>query len=390
LDEELRADGRKLEEVRAISVELGYLPRAHGSALFTRGETQALVALTLGTSRDEQRIDSIEGEYFKRFMLHYNFPGFSVGETGRFFTSRREIGHGNLAERALSNHVPGEDVFPYTLRIVSDITESNGSSSMASVCGGSLAMMDGGVPLENHVAGVAMGLITDGERYRILTDIQGLEDHLGDMDFKVTGSAKGITAFQLDTKIEGLPREIMAQALEQARTARAHILDVMNEAIDKSRESLSPYAPKITSISIPTDKIRDIIGKGGATIRRIQDETGASLEVEDDGTVKIAAVDQESGDAALDWVRMLTADAEVGKVYEGKVKDIVKFGAFVEILPGKEGLLHISEVDTRRIDRVEDVLQVGDAVQVKVLEVDSSGKIRLSRKALLQEAAESR
>jgi len=383
LDESVRADGRKLDEVRPIDIIPSFLPRAHGSALFTRGETQALVSLTLGTSRDEQRIDSIEGEYFKRFLLHYNFPGFSVGETGRFFTGRREIGHGHLAERALRPMIPAEDVFPYTLRVVSDITESNGSSSMATVCGGSLALMDGGVPVREHVAGVAMGLITDGERYRILTDIQGLEDHLGDMDFKVTGSSKGITAFQLDTKIEGLPREIMEKALEQALVARRHILGLMNEALPESRGQLSPYAPKITSIKIPTDKIRDIIGKGGATIRRIQEETGATIEVEDDGTVKVAAVDQGSGDAALEWIGFLTAEAEVGKIYDGKVKDIVKFGAFVEILPGKDGLLHISEIANERIGRVEDVLSVGDHIQVKVIEVDSQGKVRLSRKVLL-------
>jgi polyribonucleotide nucleotidyltransferase len=383
LDESLRADGRKLDEVRNIEILPTFLPRSHGSALFTRGETQAMVSLTLGTSRDEQRIDSIEGEYFKRFMLHYNFPGFSVGETSRMFTSRREIGHGNLAERALRPMIPSEDGFPYTLRIVSDITESNGSSSMASVCGGSIALMDGGVPMTGHVAGVAMGLVTDGERFRILTDIQGLEDHLGDMDFKVTGSAKGITAFQLDTKIEGLPREIMEQALQQAEVARKHILDVMNESLSESRPELSPYAPKITSIKVPKDKIRDIIGKGGATIRRIQEETGATIEVEDDGTVKVAAINQEGGDAALEWIGFLTAEAEVGKVYDGKVKDIVKFGAFVEILPGKDGLLHISEIANERIDRVEDVLTVGEHVQVKVIEVDSQGKVRLSRRVLL-------
>lgn len=388
LEESVRADGRKLDEVRNINIEQTFLPRSHGSTLFTRGETQAIVALTLGTSRDEQRIDSIEGEYFKRFLLHYNFPGFSVGETGRFFTGRREIGHGNLAERALRPLVPSEENFPYTLRIVSDITESNGSSSMASVCGGSLAMMDAGVPITGHVAGVAMGLITDGERFRILTDIQGLEDHLGDMDFKVAGSEKGITAFQLDTKIEGLPREIMEQALQQAYTARMHILGVMNEAMAEPRPELSPYAPKITSIKVPTDKIRDIIGKGGATIRRIQEETGATIEVEDDGTVKIAAVDKASGDAAVEWIGFLTAEAEVGKVYDGKVKDIVKFGAFVEILPGKDGLLHISEIAHERIGRVEDVLSVGEHVQVKVVEVDNQGKVRLSRKVLLESSDE--
>jgi polyribonucleotide nucleotidyltransferase len=385
LDDSKRADGRDLTTVRQITIDPTFLPRTHGSALFTRGETQALVVATLGTSRDEQRIDNLEGEYFKRFMLHYNFPGFSVGEVGRFFTGRREVGHGNLAERSLKPVVPGEEVFPYTLRIVSDVTESNGSSSMASVCGGSLALMDAGVPIKAPVAGVAMGLVTDGERFRVLTDIQGLEDHLGDMDFKVAGTRKGITAFQLDTKIEGLPEEVMKAALAQAYDARIHILDCMDEVLPKHRDDVSPHAPKITSIKIPTDKIRDIIGKGGVTIRRIQEETGATIEVEDDGTVKIAAVDGKSGDAALEWISFLTAEPEVNKVYDGKVKTITKFGAFVEILPGQDGLLHISEIDHKRIDRVEDVFQVGDSVQVKVVDVDNQGKIRLSRKVLLED-----
>jgi len=384
LGESLRPDGRALDEVRAIDIAPGFLPRTHGSALFTRGQTQALVAVTLGTSRDEQRIDNLEGEYFKRFMLHYNFPGFSVGEVGRFFTSRREIGHGNLAERALRCIIPDEDAFPYTLRVVSDIMESNGSSSMATVCGGSLALMDAGVPLGAHVAGVAMGLVTDGERFRVLTDIQGLEDHLGDMDFKVAGTRKGITAFQLDTKIEGLPEQVMKDALAQARDARNHILDKMEAALPEPRPEVSRFAPKITAIQIPVEKIRDVIGKGGVTIRRIQDETGATIEVEDDGTVRIAAVDQESGDAAIQWISYLTAEAEVGKVYDGKVKTITKFGAFVEILPGQDGLLHISEIDHKRVNRVEDFFQVGDHVQVKVVDIDDQGKIRLSRKALLE------
>ena len=386
LDEELRADGRGLDEVRDITIDPGFLPRAHGSSLFTRGETQALVATTLGTSRDEQRIDGIEGEYFKRFMLHYNFPGFSVGEVGRFFTGRREVGHGNLAERALRPLIPSEDDFPYTVRLVSDVTESNGSSSMASVCGGSLALMDAGVPMKSHVAGVAMGLITDGERFRVLTDIQGLEDHLGDMDFKVAGTRDGITTFQLDTKIEGLPEQVMRDALAQAKAARMHILDKMEAVLPQARPDVSRYAPKITSVKINPDRIRDVIGKGGATIRRIQEETGATIEVEDDGTVKIAAVNGESSDAAIEWIKYLTAEAEVGKVYDGKVKTITKFGAFVEILPGTDGLLHISEIDHKRIERVEDVFQVGDSVQVKVVDIDSAGKIRLSRKVLLETA----
>ena len=387
LRESLRADGRKLDEVRPITIVPSFLPRAHGSSLFTRGETQALVATTLGTSRDEQRIDNLEGEYFKRFMLHYNFPGFSVGEVGRFFTGRREIGHGNLAERALRPLIPDEEEFPYTIRVVSDITESNGSSSMATVCGGALALMDAGVPLKAHVAGVAMGLITDGESFRVLTDIQGLEDHLGDMDFKVAGTRKGITAFQLDTKIEGLPEQVMRDALAQARTARMHILDVMEQSMPSARPEVSRHAPKITSIKINTERIRDVIGKGGATIRRIQEETGATIEVEDDGTVRIAAVNGESSDAAVEWINYLTAEAEVGKVYDGKVKTITKFGAFVEILPGTDGLLHISEIDHKRINRVEDVFQVGDTVQVKVVDIDNAGKIRLSRKVLLEAAA---
>ncbi|MBM4117138.1 polyribonucleotide nucleotidyltransferase [bacterium] len=387
LEESLRADGRGLDQVRPINIVAGFLPRAHGSSLFTRGETQALVATTLGTSRDEQRIDNLEGEYFKRFMLHYNFPGFSVGEVGRFFTGRREIGHGNLAERALRPLIPDEEEFPYTIRVVSDILESNGSSSMATVCGGSLALMDAGVPLKAHVAGVAMGLVTDGERYRVLTDIMGLEDHLGDMDFKVAGTRAGITAFQLDTKIEGLPDNVMRDALAQARTARLHILDVMEAALPAARPEVSRHAPKITSIKISTERIRDVIGKGGATIRRIQEETGATIEVEDDGTVRIAAINGESSDAAVEWIHYLTAEAEVGKVYDGKVKTITKFGAFVEILPGTDGLLHISEIDHKRINRVEDVFQVGDTVQVKVVDIDTAGKIRLSRKVLLEAAA---
>jgi polyribonucleotide nucleotidyltransferase len=387
LDEQLRADGRSLDEVRDITIDPGFLPRTHGSTLFTRGETQALVATTLGTSRDEQRIDGIEGEYFKRFMLHYNFPGFSVGEVGRFFTGRREVGHGNLAERALRPLIPDESEFPYTIRLVSDVTESNGSSSMASVCGGSLALMDAGVPIKSHVAGVAMGLITDGERFRVLTDIQGLEDHLGDMDFKVAGTRAGITTFQLDTKIEGLPEQVMRDALAQAKAARMHILDKMEAVLPEARADVSRHAPKITSVKINPDRIRDVIGKGGATIRRIQEETGATIEVDDDGTVKIAAVNGESGDAAVEWIKYLTAEAEVDKVYDGKVKTITKFGAFVEILPGTDGLLHISEIDHKRIDRVEDVFQVGDSVQVKVVDIDTAGKIRLSRKVLLETAS---
>jgi len=385
LEEGVRADGRGLKDVRAIEIETGILPRAHGSALFTRGETQALVAVTLGTQQDEQKIDALEGESWKSFMLHYNFPPFSVGEVGFFRgAGRREIGHGMLAERGLEPMVPANEDFPYTIRIVSDITESNGSSSMASVCGGSLAMMDAAVPLHAPVAGVAMGLIKEGDKIAILTDILGVEDHLGDMDFKVTGTENGITAFQLDTKIKGLSRQIMEDAMENAKAARLHILGEMNKAMPSHRDNLSQYAPKISTIQIPTNRIGELIGPGGKNIKRIQEETGANVEVNDDGIVFVSSPDQAAGQACVDLIAGMMAEAEVGKTYKGKIKRITDFGAFVEILPNKEGLLHISEVAHERIAKVEDVLKEGEQVEVTVLEVDQAkGRIRLSRKALL-------
>ncbi len=385
LDQNLRLDGRGLEDIRPITCEVGVLPRAHGSALFTRGETQSLVSTTLGTSDDEQMLDTIEGESWKRYMLHYNFPAFSVGEVGRFGgPGRREIGHGALAERAIRPMIPAKDKFPYTIRIVSEILESNGSSSMASVCGGSLALMDAGVPVEKPIAGIAMGLVIEDKRVAVLSDILGAEDHLGDMDFKVTGTADGITAFQLDTKIAGISDAVMMKALNQAKTGRLHILSVMNQTIQESRADISPYAPKVTTITIPTDKIREIIGPGGKVVKRIQEESGAKIEIEDDGTVRVIAVNTESAEIALARIREITAEAEVGKTYEGEVRSILAFGAFVQILPGKDGLLHISEIAHRRLERVEEELKVGDIVKVKVLEVNGDGKIRLSRKALIE------
>ncbi|HUV35578.1 MAG TPA: polyribonucleotide nucleotidyltransferase [Patescibacteria group bacterium] len=384
LEEKIRTDGRRFDELRDVSCEVGVLPRTHGSALFTRGETQSLVVTTLGTSSDEQRIDDLEGESWKNYMLHYNFPPFSVGEVGFFRgPGRREIGHGALAERAIKPLIPVDEVFPYTIRVVSDILESNGSSSMATVCGGSLALMDAGVPIPKAVAGVAMGLVMENGSYAVLTDILGLEDHLGDMDFKVTGTCDGITAFQMDVKVHGISKQILEQALEQARRARLEILDVMNKTIAKPREELSPYAPKIVQIKIPIDKIREVIGPGGKMIRHIQDETGAKIDIEDDGTVTIAAVDQEGGKKALEMIEEITAEPEIDKVYSGTVRSIVNFGAFVEILPGQDGLLHISEIDTRRVNKVEDVLKLGQKIDVKVIGIDREGKIRLSRKVLL-------
>lgn len=384
LDEKIRTDGRTYDQIRDISCEVAVLPRTHGSALFTRGETQSLVVTTLGTSADEQRIDALEGESRKNYMLHYNFPPFSVGEVGFFRgPGRREIGHGALAERAIKPVIPEDELFPYTIRIVSDILESNGSSSMATVCGGSLALMDAGVPISKAVAGVSMGLVMEGGKHAVLTDILGLEDHLGDMDFKVTGTRDGITAFQMDVKVAGISRQIMEQALEQAHGARLKILDSMDAIISKPRESISPYAPKIVQIKIPVDKIREIIGPGGKMIRHIQDTSGAKIEIEDDGTVLIAAVDQAAGDKALQMIEELTAEPEVGKVYKGVVRSILKFGAFVQIMPGRDGLLHISEIDNKRVERVEDVLNLGDEIEVKVIGVDREGKVRLSRKVLL-------
>jgi polyribonucleotide nucleotidyltransferase len=383
LGEKSRVDGRSYAEIRPVTCETGILPRAHGSALFTRGETQSLVSTTLGTSRDEQLLDTIEGENWKRYMLHYNFPNFSVGEVGPFRgPGRREVGHGALAERAIKPMIPSSEEFPYTIRVVSEILESNGSSSMASVCGGSLALMDAGVPIHKAVAGIAMGLVVEGDEIAILSDILGAEDHLGDMDFKVTGTADGITAFQLDTKIAGISKEVMMNALNQAREGRLHILGIMNEVIDSHREDISPYAPKITQLTIPVDKIRDVIGPGGKIIRGIQDDTGAEIEIEDSGVVRVFAVNSESADAAVNRIKELTAEPEVGAIYEGPVKSILPFGAFIEIMPGRDGLLHISEITHHRLERVEDELSVGDIVKVKVLEIND-GKVRLSRRALL-------
>ncbi len=383
-----RLDGRRFDEVRPISCEVGVLPRTHGSALFTRGETQALVTATLGTSEDSQIIDTVqEAEYRKRFMLHYNFPPFSVGEV-KFLRGpgRREIGHGALAERALREMLPAEEGFPYTIRIVSDILESNGSSSMASVCGGTLAMMDAGVPIKSPVGGVAMGLVMDGERWQVLTDIAGEEDHYGDMDFKVTGTRTGITALQMDIKVAGLTPEIMAAALEQARQGRLHILDRMQEALAQPRADISPYAPRILTIRVPVDKIRDVIGPGGKMIRSIVERTGCKIDVEDDGRVSIASTDESAARKAIAIIEELTATPELNKSYLGKVVRVVEFGAFVEILPGTDGLLHVSEMAHHRVQNVRDEVKEGDQVLVKVVSIDPSGKIRLSRKALLDEA----
>ena len=378
---ESRIDGRDNDTVRPIFVRTGLLPRAHGSALFTRGETQALVVATLGTERDAQLIDSLEGVNKDPFMLQYNFPPFSVGETGRVGSpGRREVGHGKLAKRGIMAVMPDQDSFPYAIRVVSEITESNGSSSMASVCGSSLAMMDAGVPLKAPVAGIAMGLIKENENFSVLTDILGDEDHLGDMDFKVAGSSKGITALQMDIKIEGITKEIMEIALTKAKSARLHILDEMNKVISSGREELSSYAPRYMTFKINPDKIRDVIGKGGATIRSIQEETGVTIDLNDDGTVKLAAVDEKVAKAAKEMIDEIVADVEVGKIYEGKVAKIMDFGAFVTILPGKDGLVHISQISTERVEKVTDKLKEGETVRVKVLEIDRQGRIRLSMK----------
>jgi polyribonucleotide nucleotidyltransferase len=385
LEERTRVDGRGYKDIRPVTCDVAVLPRAHGSALFTRGETQSLVSTTLGTSRDEQLLDTIEGESWKRFMLHYNFPNFSVGEVGPFRgPGRREVGHGALAERALRPMIPESEDFPYTIRLVSEILESNGSSSMASVCGGSLALMDAGVPVKKAVAGIAMGLVVEDDRVAVLSDILGAEDHLGDMDFKVTGTAEGITAFQLDTKIAGITEEVMINALQQAKEGRLHILEIMDRAITRPRDDISPFAPKITQLTIPVDKIRDVIGPGGKIIRGIQDETGAEIEIEDSGIVRVFAVNSESAAAAVQRIKELTAEPEVNAIYEGPVKSILPFGAFIEILPGRDGLLHISEITHHRLERVEDELSVGDIVRVKVLEINGDGKVRLSRRALLE------
>ncbi len=386
--ERRRIDGRGLADIRAISCEVQVLPRTHGSALFTRGETQALVVATLGTSSDEQRIDALIGDTYKKFMLHYNFPPFSVGEV-KFLRSpgRREIGHGALAERAVSAVLPDDTQFPYTIRLVSEILESNGSSSMATVCGSSLALMDAGVPIKAPVAGIAMGLIREGGEIRVLSDILGDEDHLGDMDFKVAGTAEGVTAVQMDIKIGGVTREIMRDALYQAREGRLHILRAMQLALASPRPDVSSYAPRIVTLKIRQDRIRDVIGPGGKVIRGIIEETGVKIDVEDDGTIYIASVDESAMQKAVDWVHRLTAEAEVGKIYKGVVKKIMDFGAFVEILPGTDGLVHISQLAPERVARVRDVLNEGDEVMVKVLEVDKTGKIRLSRKDALSAEA---
>ena len=387
LDGEPRIDGRDTRTVRPITIRTGVLPRAHGTALFTRGETQAIVTATLGTSRDEQIIDALQGEYRERFMLHYNFPPYSTGETGRVGTpKRREIGHGRLAKRALLAVLPTPEEFGYSLRVVSEITESNGSSSMASVCGGCLALMDAGVPLKAHVAGIAMGLIKEGNRFAVLTDILGDEDHLGDMDFKVAGTEKGVTALQMDIKIQGITKEIMHAALVQAKEGRLHILEKMRQAVDHPREELSAYAPRMITLKINPQKIRDVIGKGGAVIRALTEETGTTIDIQDDGTVTIACVSSEGGEAAKRRIEELTADVEVGKVYEGTVLKLLDFGAIVSVLPGRDGLLHISQIANERVNAVADHLKEGQQVRVKVLEADEKGRLRLSMKAAAQEA----
>ncbi len=385
LSEGVRMDGRKTDEIRDITCEVAVLPRTHGSALFTRGQTQSLGVITLGTSADEQRVDDIEGEYKKKFMLHYNFPPFSVDEV-RFLRGpgRREIGHGTLAERALAPMIPDEEEFPYTIRVVSDILESNGSSSMASVCSGSLSLMDAGVPIKKAVAGIAMGLVADGDRVAVLSDILGSEDHFGDMDFKVAGTRDGINAFQMDCKTTGISFDLIERALLQARDGRLHILGKMESALTEARPEMSPFAPRITAIKIDPDKIRDIIGPGGKMIRKITEESSASIDIEDDGTIKIASVNEESTKIAIEMIRALTASPELDTVYDGIVRRIVPFGAFVEILPGKDGLLHISELEYRRVERVEEILTEGDKLQVKVIGIDPEGKIRLSRRVLLE------
>ncbi|MEW6562029.1 MAG: polyribonucleotide nucleotidyltransferase [Pseudomonadota bacterium] len=384
LNGEPRIDGRDTRTVRPISIRTGVLPRTHGSVLFTRGETQALVVATLGSMRDAQIIDALQGEYNERFMLHYNFPPYSTGETGRVGSpKRREIGHGRLAKRALFGVLPTEDEFGYAIRVVSEITESNGSSSMASVCGGCLSLMDAGVPMKTHVAGIAMGLIKDGNRFAVLTDILGDEDHLGDMDFKVAGSDKGITALQMDIKINGITREIMQAALSQAREGRMHILGLMKEALPAPREEVSNFAPRMIKMKIHPDKIREVIGKGGAVIRSITEETGTTIDIDDDGNITIACVSGEAGNAAKKRIEDIVAEVEVGKVYEGPVVKLLDFGALINILPGKDGLLHISQIAHERVNSVSDHLKEGQVVKVKVLEVDEKGRMRLSMKALL-------
>jgi polyribonucleotide nucleotidyltransferase len=386
VDRGIRVDGRKVSEIRPITIDMPYLPRAHGSCVFTRGETQALVSATLGTKSDEQKIELLEGETFRRFMLHYNFPSFSVGEVRRFGSpGRREIGHGALAERAVSALLPTKEEFPYTIRIVSDILESNGSSSMATVCGASLALMDAGVPLKAHVAGIAMGLVKEGDRFGILTDIMGTEDHYGDMDFKVAGTEKGVTALQMDIKISGVSVDIMREALRQAREARLSVLATMREAIERPRPELSPYAPRFITIKIRPEKIREIIGPGGKVVRAIQEQTGTKIDIEDDGRVTVFSSDSASVQKAIGMIQDICREVELDRIYVGKVKKIVDFGAFVEVIPNTEGLLHISQIAESRIRSVADVLTEGDEVAVKVIEIDGNGKMRLSRKIALRE-----
>jgi polyribonucleotide nucleotidyltransferase len=384
VEEQVRVDGRALDEIRPISCEVGLLPRTHGSGLFTRGQTQVLSVVTLGRISEEQILDGLDDAETKRYIHHYNFPAYSVGEVKPVRgPGRREIGHGALAERALVPMIPSEEDFPYTIRVVSEVVESNGSTSQASVCGSTLALMDAGVPIKKPVAGVAMGLVKYQDQIRILTDIQGLEDHLGDMDFKVAGTKDGITAIQMDMKISGISREILQQALEQARKGRLFILDKMLAVIDKPRADLSPFAPRMITFEIDPDKIRDVIGPGGKTIRKIIEETGVDIDIEDDGRVFITSVDSTAGEKAKAIIDRLTSDVEVGKTYLGKVVRLMNFGAFVEILPGKEGLVHISQLDKERVAKVEDVVQVGDEILVKVIEIDKLGRINLSRKVLL-------
>jgi polyribonucleotide nucleotidyltransferase len=386
LDGEPRIDGRDTRTVRPITIRNGVLPRVHGSSLFTRGETQAMVVATLGTSRDEQIIDALQGEYRDRFMLHYNMPPYATGETGRVGTpKRREIGHGRLAKRALLAVLPTAEEFAYSLRVVSEVTESNGSSSMASVCGGCLALMDAGVPMKAHVAGIAMGLIKEDNRFAVLSDILGDEDHLGDMDFKVAGTDRGVTALQMDIKISGITKEIMHAALVQAREGRMHILEKMKQVMDSPRTELSAFAPRMITMKIKPEKIRDVIGKGGAVIRAITEETGTTIDIQDDGTVIIACVSSEGGEAAQKRIAELTADVEVGRIYDGTVLKLLDFGAIVSVLPGPDGLLHISQIANERVNSVADHLKEGQAVRVKVLEADDKGRLRLSMKAVAAE-----
>jgi len=388
LSGEPRIDGRDTRSVRPISIRNGVLPRTHGSALFTRGETQALVVATLGTARDEQIIDALQGEYRERFMLHYNMPPYATGETGRVGSpKRREIGHGKLAKRALAAVLPSPEEFAYSIRVVSEITESNGSSSMASVCGGSLALMDAGVPLKAHVAGIAMGLIKDGNRFAVLTDILGDEDHLGDMDFKVAGTDRGVTALQMDIKIQGITKEIMAVALSQAREGRMHILHLMHEAMPHARTEISQHAPRMMTFKINPEKIRDVIGKGGAVIRALTEETGTTIDIQDDGMVTIASVNADACNAAKKRIEEITAEVEVGRIYEGTVLRLLDFGAIVQVLPGKDGLLHISQIAKERVNQVSDYVKEGQIVKVKVLEADDKGRLRLSMKAAAEDAA---